>query len=358
MMAVAASAVLIVGGSLVFPWAQSPPVHIAALLQSLDAAPPAPAQPAPVTPPVAVVAAPGRVEPATPPVELAFAAVGRLRAVYVSGGDKIHRGELLAELDNADQQARTREAAASVVLRQAELDKLQNGARAEERNEAAARLDEANANLAYARREFERRMPLAQTGAASRQSLDQAQSALRQAEARQSAAAAAATLINAPPRPEDVAIAKATLALAQAKLAEQQALLEQTQLRSPFDGVVLRRYLRPGEAIGAIQPTPVLEVGDTSRLRVRAEIDQTDIARVAAGDRVWVTADAYPGRRFGGVIARLGERVGRKTVHTDDPTAKTDTQVLDALIDLDPGVHLPVGLRVDVTIKPAGIARN
>jgi HlyD family secretion protein len=354
-MAVLTSAAVVAGAAALIPWAQSPTRIAAALQSSVDEAP---ARPAPAPPPVAEVAAPGRVEPSTAPIELALASIGDLKAVYVAAGDKIHRGQLLAELDNADQQARTEEAAAGVALRQAQLDKLLNGARPEEKQEAAARLDEAQASLAYARHEFDRQMPLAQTGAASRQSLDQTQSTLQTAQAKQAAVAAALALLDAPPRVEDVAIARANLALARADLAEQQALLEKTRLRSPIDGIVLRRYLRGGEAVGVTPPTPILEVGDTSRLRIRAEVDQTDIGRVAVGDRAWVTADAYPGRRFAGVVTRLGERVGRKTVHTDDPTDKSDTQVLDALIALDPGVHLPVGLRVDVVIQQLAVARN
>jgi HlyD family secretion protein len=352
-MAVLTSVAVVAGAAMLLPEMQSSARITAVPRSSLDTAPtrtvPAPAS---------VVAAPGRVEPTTTPFELALSTIGQLKAVYVAAGDKIRRGELLAELDNADQHARVDEAEATVALRQAQLEKLKNGARPEERQEEAARLAEAKAGLAYAKSEFGRQMPLAQAGASSRQSLDQSESSLQTAEAKETVAAAAVALINAPPRLEDVAIDKANLVLARAQLAEQQAMLDKTQLRSPLDGIVLRRYLRGGEAVGVTPPTPILEVGDTSRLRVRAEIDQTDIGRVAVGDHAWVTADAYPGRRFGGVVTWLAARVGRKTVHTDDPADRSDTQVLDALIDLDHGVALPVGLRVDVTIAPSKIAKN
>jgi HlyD family secretion protein len=354
-MVVLTSAAVVVGAVVFLPEMQLPTRIAAVLPSSLDEAP---AKAASAPPPVVIVAAPGRVEPTTTPLELALSMIGRLKAVYVAAGDEIHRSELLAELDNADQQTRAEEAEATVALRQAQLEKLMNGARPEERREAAAQLAEAQADLAYANHEFSRQMPLAQVGASSRQSLDQTESALQAAEAKEEAASAAVALINAPPRVEDVAIDKANLALARAQLAEQQAMLDKTQLRSPIDGIVLRRYLRGGEAVGVTPPTPILEVGDTSRLRVRAEIDQTDIGRVAVGDRARVTADAYPGRRFGGVVTWLAARVGPKTVHTDDPTERSDAQVLDALINLDHGIQLPVGLRVDVAIDPSQAAKN
>lgn len=305
------------------------------------------------------VAAQGRVEPISGKFDLAIGEVGTLSAVYVREGDAIKKGQLLAELVNGDQRARVAEAEAQVSLRTAELEKLLHGARPEERRQAAAQVEKTEANVALARQELARQRPLAARGVASRQALDQAVSALQVAAANNNVNRAALELINAPPRAEDVAIAQANLALAEADLDEQRVLLQKTQLRSPIDGVVLRRYLKTGETI-SIQPLiPVLQVGDMRRLRVRAEIDETDVGRVELGQRVWATASAYPNRRFAGVIARIGQRMGPKTVQSYDPTEKTDTNVLDVLIDLDArGVRLPSGLRVDVFIEPPRTAQN
>ncbi len=335
------------GGAVAISWHRSAATpNAATLAQTPDRAAAAPR----------ILAAPGRVEPRSEAIELAVGLIGALKGVYAEEGDTVRRGQLLAELDNADQQARVAEAEASVQLRTAERDKLAHGARPEERQEIRAQLDEAAAALALARREFERRAPLVKSGAASRQAMDQARSALDAAEARHLARAAALALINAPPRAEDMAIAEANLSLAQANLAEQRALLDKTRLYSPLDGVVLRRYLQAGEALSLQPPTPILEVADLTRLRVRAEIDESDVSRIARGETAWVTAEAYPGQRFHGVVSRVGQRLGRKRVFTDEPTEKIDTKVLEALIDLDEGVRLPVGLRVDVFVEPAAVA--
>ena len=79
------------------------------------------------------------------------------------------------------------------------------------------------------------------------------------ADARYAAKHAAMALMNAPPRTEDIAMAEANLALGQANQEEQRAQFAETHLRSPIDGVVLRRYLRPGEVISIQPPTPILE---------------------------------------------------------------------------------------------------
>ena len=153
-------------------------------------------------------------------------------------------------------------------------------------------------------------------------------------------------------------MARANLALEQAKLKEEQSLLAKEELRSPIDGVVLRRYMKSGETI-AIQPLmPIVEVADTNRLRIRAEIDETDVAHVSVGDQVSVSAEGYPGQRFHGKVSRISPRMGRKNVGSDKPTEKTDTNVMDVLVNLDTTVNLPVGLRVDVYVEPSRVARD
>jgi HlyD family secretion protein len=307
------------------------------------------------------LAARGRIEPVSEELELAIGLVGSLAAVYVDEGDPVKQGQLLAELVNRDQWARVTQAEAQQRLRQAELEKLLHGARPEERRQAVAQVEKTEAGVALARQELARRRSLAATGVSSQQALEQAVSSVHVADANDNATRAALELINAPPRGEDVAIAQANLALAEANLDEQRALFQKTQLRSPIEGVVLRRYLKTGETISVQPLIPILQVGDPRRLRVRAEIDETEVGQLELGRRAWAIAPAYSGRRFGGVIARVGQRMGRKTVRSDEPTEKNDTNVLDVLIDLDdPGVRLPIGLRVNVFVEPSssGIAKN
>ena len=74
---------------------------------------------------------------------------------------------------------------------------------------------------------------------------------------------------------------------------------------------------------------------------------RTDERRARCETGAWVTADAYGERRFAGRVIRVGEMLGRKNVHTDDPAEKVDTKVLETLVELDEGTRLPIGLRVD-----------
>ncbi len=80
---------------------------------------------------------------------------------------------------------------------------------------------------------------------------------------------------------------------------------------------------------------------------MRVEVDETEVGRVSVGQKAYVTADAFPGQKFWGQVIRAGEQLGRKNIRTDEPAERVDTKVLEALIELYPGVQLPIGLRVD-----------
>jgi len=96
-------------------------------------------------------------------------------------------------------------------------------------------------------------------------------------------------------------------------------------------------------------------------LQRRASVDnpaeRTERAcRVFCGFAAAVSADAYPSKRFGGAVSRISQRLGRKTVHTDNPSGKLDAKILEALINLDAEVVLPIGLRADVIFEPPALA--
>lgn len=148
--------------------------------------------------------------------------------------------------------------------------------------------------------------------------------------------------------------ARAEVSLARAMIAEARAMLEKTVVRSPIDGIVLHRHLKTGENVlsspaGGNQT--ILTIADNSVLRVRVDVDEVDVGRLREGQDAWVRADAYGDRKFPGRVIRIGEILGRKNIRTDDPVEKVDTKILEALIELEPGSELKLGLRVDAFIS-------
>ena len=305
----------------------------------------------PVPAPRTRIAALGRVEPGSNERYVAAAMTGRLASVSVDEGDPVSEGEVLAVLENADHEARGRSAEASLAVARASLDRVRNGARPAERQEAAAQVREAQAVLALAERELERQQGLAKRELSSAQDLDRARSEHAVAVARLARAQQHREVIDSPPRADDLARAQAEVALAEARVAEARAILEKSRVRAPVSGIVLRKLRHGGEQVTEMGDTPILVLGDTSHLRVRAEVDEADIALVRVGQEAYVQADAYGDRRFPGRVSRVGSLMGRKTLRNEQPSERVDTRVLEALIDLEPGTDLPVGLRVDTYLQ-------
>ncbi len=302
------------------------------------------AKQAPSTP---LVAAAGRVEPVNEEIRTGSQMDGKLSQVLADEGQTVSRGQVLAVLDNGDYAARVQLAKAALHEHEAELERLRNGARVEEKREAEANLREAEAQLATASTERDRRLPLLERGAVSHSEYDLTARDTETASARVAALKQRLLVARDQSRPEDVDRAVAEVARARAAITEAEALYEKTFIRAPIDGRILRRYHRAGESVSGKGDTPVFALGDLRRLRVRVDVDESDVARVYVGQTGYVTAAAYGDRRFKGRVVRVGQALGRKNVHTDEPAERVDRKILETLVELDAGQTLPVGLRVD-----------
>jgi ABC exporter DevB family membrane fusion protein len=299
------------------------------------------------------VAGPGLVEPVSEDNKVGSELSGKLREVLVEEGDHVHAGQLVAVLENADLKAQIQTAAAQVKQNEAQVRKTVNGARTQERREAFSTVEENEAVLENARAEMERHNQLFAAGIISREDDERYAREFRVAKAKVEEAQQHHALINDSPREEDIAAAQAALEVAKAQLAEAQARYEKTLIRSPIEGIVLRKHHRSGESVSnsSTAPDPIVTIGDNSVLRVRVDVDETEVAQVRVGQTAYVTADAYRAQKFTGRVIRVGNEMGHKNIRTDEPAERVDTKILETLIQLDPGTQLPDGLRVDAYIK-------
>jgi multidrug resistance efflux pump len=295
-------------------------------------------------------AGPGLVEAPSEEVQVSAQIGGRLERVLVDEGDHVRAGQVVATIEGADFAARVSSARATLSLREAELRRVINGARQQERAEAAAVLAEADAVLANARQEQDRRQNLLREAVVSRAEAEDADRAARVAQARADAAHERFALVTADAREEDRASAESEVALARAALAEAEAELAKTIVRAPIDGVILRRHRKAGESVSTQFDSPIVTIADASVRRVRVDVDEADVAKVAVGQAAYVTADAFGDRRFPGRVVRVGRLLGKKNVHTDQASERVDTKVLETLVQLDDGRELPLGLRVQAFI--------
>ena len=299
----------------------------------------------------AVIAAPGRVEAVSEEVRVSSELSGRLKVVNVEEGDRVQRGQVLAEIQNDDYRARVGEGEAELAQREAELRRTVNGARPQERREAEASMQAAEAVLNNAKSEAERRRGLAGRNVISRDEAERYERTYQVARAQYQQAAQHFWLVDADAREEDRAHAEAAVATAKARLAETRAYLEKSYIRAPISGVILRKLRHTGESVSTQFDSPVVTMADDSVLRVRLDVDESDVSKLKVGQRAYVTAEAYRDHKFWGTVIRVGRILGKKNMRTDEPSEHVDTKILETLVELDPGQQLPLGLRVDSFVE-------
>ncbi len=230
----------------------------------------------------------------------------------------------------------------------ADLSSASGGSRDDDLAAARADADAATARAVLSAETARRTETLFAQGVATAAERDEAvQTAAADASAARAAAARRASA--AASSGEAVRLADARLDAAVARRDQAAAALDQLTLRAPIAGEVLQVRVRPGEhatpgSVGA------LVLGDTSQLRARLDIDERDATRVAVDQpaeiRVEGLADPQPGH-----VVEVGRRVGRKNVRTDDPTDRQDARFVEVVVALDAAPAVPIGVRVDGSIR-------
>ncbi len=301
---------------------------------------------APAQPEAETIVAPGRVEPASEEVKISSQVPGRLSSVPLEEGDRVRRDQVIAVISNEDCRARLASAEARLKLREAELQRIVNGSRDQERREALAFVKEAEAVLAHAKSELARKQELFRNDDISRSDKERAEREYEVAKARYDATREHHAVVDAAARDDDRLRAEAEVAVARAQILEAKTLLDKTEVRSPIDGRVLRKHLHTGESISDLLQSPIYTLADASVLRVRVDVDERDIARIRVGQRAWFTAGAYGEKKFWGRVVKVGQILGKKNIRSDEPTERVDQKILETLVDLEPGARLPIGLRL------------
>lgn len=223
---------------------------------------------------------------------------GIIKALMVDVGDRVTEGQVLAELDKEDLQAQVRESKAS---RDAEEANLQVAIAAE----ARARIEAANPDLEFARRDRERAQGLFTAKIASQQQLDDASRAYEVSRNRQELLDAAVESAAA-----QVQQARARVAAAKAVLERMEENLGYTTIRSPINGMVLVRDTEVGDAVSSIlnlgsAASQIMVLGDVSSVFIKGEVDEADIGKAECGQRVRTKVESFPNESFEGAVKRI-----------------------------------------------------
>jgi HlyD family secretion protein len=301
------------------------------------------------------VGALGRVEPASRIRRLTQPggmAVTRLDRLLVEEGAVVTEGQLLAEFADATQKdAAVAQAVAAVAEYRASLDRIRAAGRPTEIEAQRARIAALAAQEQLALREAERAERLVPTGAGAVAAADRNRAAaVRLTAERSQAEADLDGLLTS--RPEDIALAAARLAGAEAALAKARADAELSRVRAPFAGTVLRIIARPGDQVGN---DGLLEIGDLTRMDVVADVYETDLPRLRLGAPAEIVVPGEA-QRFAATLREIGWTVRRQTQANTDPVAAVDSRTVEVRLALDDAgteaLRRRSNMQVQVAIRP------
>lgn len=229
------------------------------------------------------VVATGKIEPITK-VEIKSKASGIVKKLLVDAGDSVKIGQVLAELDKEEIQARVNQSEAALQAAKANVER--------------AKVDALGPDVPLLQRAYERAQGMAKEGVVSQASLDDAQRNYEIAVNKQN-------------------MAKASLTQAKAQVQQSQATLEQLQqeyrnstIVSPMDGVVLNRNVEIGDAVSSIlvlgsSATLVMTVGDTREVYVKGKVDESDIGKVYMGQPARIKVESFKDKTFNGKVTKI-----------------------------------------------------
>ncbi len=231
-------------------------------------------------------------------VMIASEVSGAVEKLYFEKGDRVKKGQVLAEIGTSTMRLRVQEAKAAVAAAKSNLEKVETGSRPEEIQIAEAGVAEAEAALLEAEQNFRRIKALYETSAASNSEYDAARKGVDMARARVEAARHQLSLARQGPREEDRKTARANLEQARAALALAKDGLRKSILRAPCNGIIAFREVEEGEVIVIPPVTVITQIVDLDRLKVKVSIAEKDIHVLEAHKTFPFTLDAFPHEKF------------------------------------------------------------
>ena len=234
---------------------------------------------------------------------------GTIKALYADFNSEVRKGQVIAELEPSLFQTQVEQARATMTRLQADADR------------AKVEVQDTQSKSRRAQELFDQKL-------ISRNDVETAQSSAMQAEA-------------------SLKSAQAQITQARAALNQVQVNLNNTIIKAPIDGVVISRNVDVGQTVAASMQAPTLFVlaQDLTRMQVSASVDESDIGRIAAGQKVSFRVDAYPADTFTGTVSQV--RL--------NPTTEQNVVSYTTMIDVpNPEIKLKPGMTANVTIQIAG----
>jgi HlyD family secretion protein len=295
--------------------------------------------------------APGRVEPRSGLIRLGSSLPGKVEAVTVNMNDKVAEGEVLIRIEDKEARARLSAAEAKAATTKKDRDAVAIPAGRETVSKAEDAVFNAERAVMSARFELDDALAVNRKNASNPSALVNARRRLADANDRlrqeQSAFATAQSKSGVPP-PNAL---EAALIAARSDVTLAETMLDKTRIRAPIAGTVLQINAKVGELVAPAVELPLVVMGDMSIIRVRAEVDEADVNKIKKDQRAFVKNTANPNKEFEGKVVEISPSLAMPRMGSRGVRRATDVEVMEVLIDLDGGVPLLPGMRVDVFFR-------
>ncbi|MCC6149297.1 MAG: HlyD family efflux transporter periplasmic adaptor subunit [Planctomycetes bacterium] len=293
------------------------------------------------------VAGAGLIEAQSENIAIGTPVPGVVMEVAVTPGTGVKKGDLLFRLDDRSLRAELSLQLAQLEVARAQLTRLENKPAAESKPAALARVEDAEVAVKLAAEQLGR-LEKTDTRSVTTGELDNARLAVAAAQAKLNIARADAAAWR-----DDIKVAQAQIAQAQARVDATKVALSLLEIRAPISGQILQVKVRAGEfaPTGALAQ-PLVTLGAVEKLHVRVDIDENDAWRIAEGARAKANARGNAGLAVELRFERIEPLVVPKRSLTGDATERVDTRVLQVIFSFERGEKpLYVGQQMDVTIE-------
>jgi HlyD family secretion protein len=283
-------------------------------------------------------------------IDLSFNAQGTVTAMAKIEGDRVHTGEIIAELDPVIYQSSATLAAARRDAAKAQLDALLAGTRPEEIDQARANLASAQASMANAETTLVRQQDLVTRNMSSQQQLDDAGLVLDNTRANMALTQAVLTEAVSGPRIEDIDAAHANLRANEGELALARNQLALVHLIAPVDGTIMARVIEPGTVV--LPAAAVYAMAIDGEVWVRAFAPESLLARVTAGTEVDLVTDC--GHSYHGRIGYLSPQAEFTPKTAEAPGLPTQLAYRLRIRVTDPDDGIRQGMPMAIHLQSGG----
>jgi len=239
-------------------------------------------------------------------VDLAFRIGGQISKITIEEGDRIKAGKIVAELDTDTLLALKGASESEIGAARAVLDELERGSRREDIEMARAVLNACDSRLVNARDEHNRYESLYKQNAISASQYDGKATALKVAQAEKDNAVERLQFMETGPREEQIRAARNRLERAQWELKKIDLDLKHSFLETPVDAVVLVKSNESGEVV--LPGATVATVAKLDEVWLKGYVAESDLGRVKLGQKVEVTTDTYPDKKYVGIVTFISPR--------------------------------------------------